>query len=178
LSDSFFFGAYGFLDYCIRIFISICVGLLALILVLQMNILGRLDEIAKRPVQGAVYYPSASSPNASEIAIQVRRQMALDGPPSFSFEPRSWSGGPNGEPLKRAVFSMIREAGPASDVSIKTMPDITTQIQADTDDPTRGHSTDNDYYNVTFGDGHALPSSWTFSLFYVGHDGIAGEKNF
>lgn len=165
----------GWLIYFMRLLASIGIGLLVLILIMQVRIISRLDEAAKRPITVSPSY--SYSPNTSEIAAEVRRQLALDEPPIFSFQPDNWSGGSDGSPLVNVVFRMTREAGPASDISIKTMPDTTVLVKSDNGGP--DHSIGNDYYKITFKpQSGELPECWTFCVSYVGHDGLTGERSF
>lgn len=150
--------------------------MLVLTLLMQVRILGRLDDIAQRPVRSFASAGSAVSvsPSASAIATEVRRQMARDEPPSFSFQLRG--SGSRNQQLLNAKFRMIRKAGPASDLSIKATSGIVALLEKI--QPTDGLN-DSDFYEISFKpESEALPGSWTFSVSYTDHDEKAQERVF
>src|SRR4051794_31839883 len=114
-------------------------ALLASVLICQMRILVRLDEMATRPV--AVSGHSAA-PSAASIASEVRKQLArearLSGPATFRIESNGASEAYNGAGetldlasgrLQRATLVIIRDGGPAAGVAITSPTGIASDIR-------------------------------------------------
>ena len=155
-----------------RYLVSICVGLLALVLILQIGILGRLNEIAKGRAQSITYVPGTSV-SASQIAAEIRRQTALEGPPSFDFQ-FSNSGGSSRDGLILAVFRMKRRAGPAKEISVQAGDGVNVETKKQPSD-----LRDCDEYLISFTPkAGGLPMSWTFSVSYTDRDDKAQERAF
>ena len=162
--------------------VCVCGSLLVLILILEMRILARLDELAHRPIS-----ISAPGPSATTIARELREQMAKEvrqnGPVHFRVEARSGgqsfagageSVNPSSGHLQHVTLNITREGGRATDLTLKPVPGITTQFK-------KVESTDDlDRFELVFKpeSGNYLPETWTFALTYKDRDQQAQERSF
>src|SRR5881394_2040805 len=171
---------------------SVCVGLCALTLICLFRVSGKLDEISRRlgaqPGQPVVV--QSSTPSASAIATELRRQLAeekakeaareirLSGAPDFSFigvGHRLSQGGVQNSTgqLIFAYTTLSRAGGSATNLAVQAAPSIEARLQ-------HLHSdADSDRYQVQFKpmqqertDGiQFLPDRWNFSISYMRKDG-------
>jgi hypothetical protein len=160
-----------------------CVALLALILFCQMQILDRLEKMAKHPT--VVSVPAA--PNVPALATELRKQMAIEaeraGPATFSvqrmgagqaFNGSGESKDPSSGRLQHATLNILRKGGPAAELAVQAPTGMTSQLR-------KIQSTEDlDRYEVVFKpeSGNYLPGTWSFSLTYTSADQKRQERGF
>ena len=162
---------------------AICSALLALILICQLRILARLNQIPRGPT----VLSGPSAPSAAAIASEIRKQMAREarqsGPPTFQIKPTGGSQAHYGKGenldlasggLQNATLSIVRDGGPAADLAVTSPTGITSQLK-------KVQTTeDYDRFEVSFKPetGNYLPETWVFSLAYASADGKRQERTF
>ena len=161
----------------------ICIFLLAVVIIFQIRISDRLNEIAKRPISSSLqsgpgYVPRM--PTAAEIAGAIRSQEAADAPSKFYFV-FSNSGGTSTYtgPIRQVLgFHLTRYGGRSTNLKFELPPDVDCQLTPPEMGFENGCAIDRYQAIFTFGRSACPVTNWQFSLGYLDKNGQSAERKF
>lgn len=169
--------------------VTVFFALLVLAIILQLQILSRLDKITRAPrpvaqLQTLPYHLPYLGPSAAEIAAEIRKQTEratrLAGPATFQVQARgggqvllstngiryaNLNGGPSelirGPQLRDIQLRVVRSGGLASDLTLISPAGVTGHLEK-----IKTHVEDEDWFEILFkpDGGHFMPKTWEFHL--------------